>query len=241
MRLRLLTAAVITAWASGTAHAGLINMTSTVDIYFDYVSGVAHSTESRPFNVDSPGPFSLAAPIPPPSPLPITGYTYPDAPPPIHTTEPYNTDSVTGFFFTNTQVTIYNNADHVPFCFSPTSTGGCADPYNTLDFKFTNEDITAVSVDSISSKDFLPATFTYNPPSGPPIQHMGLQFIGPNEFTVDVTGDDPAYLSTLVIDVTTAGATPAVPEPSTWAMMLLGFAGLGFAAYKRGRAEPQVG
>ncbi len=29
--------------------------------------------------------------------------------------------------------------------------------------------------------------------------------------------------------------TPAVPEPSTWAMMLLGFAGLGFAGYRRGR------
>jgi PEP-CTERM motif len=26
---------------------------------------------------------------------------------------------------------------------------------------------------------------------------------------------------------------PAVPEPSTWAMMLLGFAGLGFLAYRR--------
>ncbi len=28
-----------------------------------------------------------------------------------------------------------------------------------------------------------------------------------------------------------------VPEPSTWAMMLLGFAGLGFAAHRRGRKE----
>jgi hypothetical protein len=27
-----------------------------------------------------------------------------------------------------------------------------------------------------------------------------------------------------------------VPEPSTWAMMLLGFAGLGFAGYRRARA-----
>jgi hypothetical protein len=25
----------------------------------------------------------------------------------------------------------------------------------------------------------------------------------------------------------------AVPEPSTWALMLIGFAGLGFAAYRR--------
>jgi hypothetical protein len=27
-----------------------------------------------------------------------------------------------------------------------------------------------------------------------------------------------------------------VPDPSTWAMMLLGFAGLGFAGYRRARA-----
>jgi hypothetical protein len=27
--------------------------------------------------------------------------------------------------------------------------------------------------------------------------------------------------------------TPAVPEPSTWAMMILGFAGVGFMAYRR--------
>ena len=30
---------------------------------------------------------------------------------------------------------------------------------------------------------------------------------------------------------------PAVPEPSTWAMMLAGFAGLGFVGYRRGRHE----
>jgi hypothetical protein len=28
----------------------------------------------------------------------------------------------------------------------------------------------------------------------------------------------------------------SVPEPSTWAMMLLGFAGLGFAGYRRAKA-----
>jgi PEP-CTERM motif len=36
--------------------------------------------------------------------------------------------------------------------------------------------------------------------------------------------------STLYI---TADFTAAVPEPSTWAMMILGFAGLGFMAYRR--------
>jgi PEP-CTERM motif-containing protein len=29
------------------------------------------------------------------------------------------------------------------------------------------------------------------------------------------------------------GVTAAVPEPSTWAMMILGFAGIGFMAYRR--------
>ena len=31
----------------------------------------------------------------------------------------------------------------------------------------------------------------------------------------------------------------AVPEPSTWAMMLLGFAGIGFVAYRR-KAKPAL-
>jgi hypothetical protein len=37
-------------------------------------------------------------------------------------------------------------------------------------------------------------------------------------------------------DVVVGGA---VPEPSTWAMMLLGFAGLGYTGYRRAR-EPRV-
>lgn len=35
-------------------------------------------------------------------------------------------------------------------------------------------------------------------------------------------------------------ATPAVPEPATWAMMLTGFAGLGYAAIRRKGARPQI-
>jgi hypothetical protein len=35
-------------------------------------------------------------------------------------------------------------------------------------------------------------------------------------------------------DVVVIGpVAPAVPEPSTWAMLLLGFAGIGFMAYRR--------
>ena len=35
------------------------------------------------------------------------------------------------------------------------------------------------------------------------------------------------------IDNLVASTVPAVPEPSTWAMMILGFFGLGFIAYRR--------
>jgi hypothetical protein len=31
----------------------------------------------------------------------------------------------------------------------------------------------------------------------------------------------------------------AVPEPSTWAMMLIGFAGLGYAGFKQTRKSPR--
>jgi NAD/NADP transhydrogenase alpha subunit len=32
-----------------------------------------------------------------------------------------------------------------------------------------------------------------------------------------------------------AGIAASTPEPSTWAMMILGFAGLGFAGYRKSR------
>ena len=32
----------------------------------------------------------------------------------------------------------------------------------------------------------------------------------------------------------------AVPEPSTWAMMMLGFAGLGYAGFRRAKARPAI-
>jgi len=59
-----------------------------------------------------------------------------------------------------------------------------------------------------------------------------FDFAGPAEAIDPHTGFNftrQAYGDQQVI-ATVAGA---VPEPSTWAMMLIGFAGLGFAAYRR--------
>lgn len=63
--------------------------------------------------------------------------------------------------------------------------------------------------------------------------------LGPSTGTADTTfgtNTDPtgAQIFTPVgVDVSIT-LTGAVPEPSTWAMMILGFAGMGFMAYRRG-------
>jgi hypothetical protein len=52
--------------------------------------------------------------------------------------------------------------------------------------------------------------------------------------TFNLGGEDIEFAPTeaIAFDETT-GVTSAVPEPSTWAMMILGFCGLGFMAYRR--------
>jgi hypothetical protein len=54
------------------------------------------------------------------------------------------------------------------------------------------------------------------------------------EVTLDpgvlVPGSSPMDL---VLNVTVGSVTPGIPEPSTWAMMAIGFAGLGFAGYRK--------
>ena len=66
--------------------------------------------------------------------------------------------------------------------------------------------------------------------------HDGLQLLSPTRIVVDVTGDAPAMGDKLILDLTFPSA-PTVPEPSTWALMLLGFAGLGFAGWRRRTAQ----
>ena len=51
---------------------------------------------------------------------------------------------------------------------------------------------------------------------------------------VSGAASDPDY--TITFDSPVSGVSDAAaPEPSTWAMLLAGFAGLGFAAARRGR------
>jgi PEP-CTERM motif len=56
-----------------------------------------------------------------------------------------------------------------------------------------------------------------------------------NDSVLDPVGY-PNQIGSTVISLTVS----AVPEPSTWAMMLLGFAGLGFMAYRRKQNGPSL-
>ena len=51
----------------------------------------------------------------------------------------------------------------------------------------------------------------------------------------DLSGNLVSYIQGPYDSVWDASLTfsPAVPEPSTWAMMIIGFAGIGFMAYRR--------
>jgi hypothetical protein len=69
---------------------------------------------------------------------------------------------------------------------------------------------------------------TYHPPvaASSPVDPIGLPS--------SVADSDPIW--TPGGDVPPVGAT-AVPEPSTWAMLLLGLAGLGYAGFRRSKGQ----
>jgi PEP-CTERM motif len=71
----------------------------------------------------------------------------------------------------------------------------------------------------------------------------------PHDSDVGFTVADAAGLTALDLSSTTGikevkhievSGVSAIPEPSTWALMLVGFAGLGYAAYRRGE-KPSLG
>ena len=54
-----------------------------------------------------------------------------------------------------------------------------------------------------------------------------------------VNSTDGIQIANLTVSLVDLSTTAAVPEPSTWAMMILGFAGIGFMAYRR-KSKPAV-
>jgi PEP-CTERM motif len=112
----------------------------------------------------------------------------------------------------DTQIVMTNDLSN-PFC----TTGlPCGDVFTGFRFIFSSGvDITGVSVDPSSAADFQP--------SG-----TGLQLLSPTDIIVNLVGEAPAVGDKLILDLAFGTVTPGVPEPSTWAMLLIGFAGIGF-------------
>jgi hypothetical protein len=64
----------------------------------------------------------------------------------------------------------------------------------------------------------------------------GIGFILFNNNGVTTLSNDSGFPFIFPTGAATVTVTAAVPEPSTWAMMILGFCGLGFMAYRRKQA-----
>jgi hypothetical protein len=101
------------------------------------------------------------------------------------------------------------------------------------------------AISSVTLSTFVSPTDGVSPPNGTPLGTATFTGVGTDTLsTVDNPGAGPYSLQEVfVIHATGAGDTnltidltsSVIPEASTWAMMLLGFAGLGFLGYRKVR------
>ncbi|MGC2319688.1 MAG: PEPxxWA-CTERM sorting domain-containing protein [Bradyrhizobium sp.] len=77
-------------------------------------------------------------------------------------------------------------------------------------------------------------TASFNWMAGPQLAFMATGASTTLRFTDTSDGAAALFVNWALDGVSLNGASPgAVPEPTTWAMLLLGFAGIGFMAYRR--------
>ena len=107
-----------------------------------------------------------------------------------------------------------------PYCVG--SEVPCTDEIDGFEFTFSSGvDITGAKVDPASQFGV-----------------VALDLKSPTDLLVNLTGVNVLVEgNSLTIDLSFTPVGPPVPEPSTWALMLLGFAGLGFAGWRRMAAQ----
>jgi hypothetical protein len=115
--------------------------------------------------------------------------------------------------------------------------GGPAVTFTDLTQVFSNQSVSTVGFEDLAVDDILDsisgsfATYDLTTSIGP--------IVGSSEFnsgsSFPTTGG-AFVLNSVGESATFTSETSAIPEPSTWAMMLIGFAALGYAGYRRARA-----
>jgi hypothetical protein len=88
---------------------------------------------------------------------------------------------------------------------------------------------TVVTIDDLLGNNLAVSSTTVGHPT-----HFGFNVTSSNGIRISWQGTNNLNVAIDNIDYTLTNVGP-VPEPSTWAMMLLGFAGVGFVAYRRAR------
>jgi hypothetical protein len=146
-------------------------------------------------------------------------------------------------------ITIFNvNGTAVNQAFAPLGSCGARAtcPFSgTLDVDVTNGTVPAIDItfpgldafDHVILTEMSPTTVEAN--NGPLGQVLFLTFTGNLVgFTGGtITGESVVThdLGVEIYAINSGGSITPVPEPSTWAMMLLGFAGLGYAGWRGSR------
>ena len=127
-----------------------------------------------------------------------------------------------------------------------------ADPLGKVNFTSgLTSNLFQGAISSVTLSTFVSPTDGVSPPNGTPLDTATFTGLGTETLsTVDNPGAGLYSLQEVfVIHATGAGDTnlsidltsSVIPEPSTWAMMLLGFAGLAFLGYRQTRrAKPQA-
>jgi hypothetical protein len=103
------------------------------------------------------------------------------------------------------------------------------------------------AISSVTLSTFVSPTNGVSPPNGTPLYTASFTGLGAHALsTVDNPGAGPYSLQEVfVIHATGAGDTNltidlssrSIPESSTWAMMLAGFAGLGYAGFRKAKSR----
>ena len=126
--------------------------------------------------------------------------------------------TLTSTTVSDTQITITSTLTDGSSLFCSTGNTPCPDVFNGLVFAFSeNNPITLVTVNASTPADFQPFSVSWN------ANTIYVNLIGASPAVPPVDGDQ------LVLDV----VARTVPEPSAWALLIVGFVAFGWAAWRK--------